>query len=109
MIPKSALNNDEATKEIYKIKVVEKTIDKEKLFYKASEYTCNFRNFRTVRTFGRYIYEGKITLEEANIDQDNSFRDIKNFNNKTRPQNDRKKEEKKFALENLYKPFEARE
>ena len=88
MIPKSALNNDEATKELDKIKEIEKTVDREKLVYRASEYTCNFRNFRTIRTFGRYIYEAKIPLEEANEDQANLLNDIRNFKNNTRPQND---------------------
>ena len=71
--------------------------------------TYNFRNLRTVKTLGRDIYEGKITLEKANIDQDNLLRGIRNFNNKTRPQNDRKIQEKKIVLKNLYKFFEARE
>ena len=41
-----------------------------------------------MRTFGRGIYEGKITLEEANDDQTNLLNDIRNFKNNTRPQND---------------------
>ena len=45
MIPKSALNNDEAKKELDKILEIEKTTDSEKLTYKASEYTYSFRNF----------------------------------------------------------------
>ena len=32
-----------------------------------------------------------------------------NFRDKTRPQNDNKKQEKKIVFENLYKLFEARE
>ena len=95
MIPKSVLNNDEAKKELDKIKEIEETIDREKLVYRATEYTYNFRNFRTVRTFVRDIYEGKITLEEANIDEHNLLRDIRNFNIRTRPENDRKIQEKK--------------
>ena len=51
--------------------------------------------------FGRDIYEGKITLEEANIEQDNLLRDIRNFNNKPRPQNGRKIQEKKIVLKNF--------
>ena len=98
VIPKSALINDEAKKELDKIKEIEKTVDREKLVYRASEYTYNFRNFRTVRTLGRDIYEGKITLEEANIHQDNLLRVIRNFNNRTRPQNDREMQEKKIVL-----------
>ena len=45
--------------------------DRERVVYRASEYIYNFRNFWTIKTFGRYIYEHEITLEEANIDQDN--------------------------------------
>ena len=109
VIPKNALNNDEAMKELDNIKEIEKTIDREKLVYRASEYTYSFKNFQTIRTFGRDIYERKITLEEANIDQDNLLRDIRNFNNKTRPQNDNKIQEKKIVFKNLYKFFEPRE
>ena len=82
---------------------MEKAIDREKIVYRASEYPYNFRNFQTASTLGRDIYEGKITLEEANIDQDNLLRDIRNLNNKTRPQNDRKIQEKKVVLKNLCK------
>ena len=32
-----------------------------------------------------------------------------NFRDKTRPKNDKKKQEKKIVLENLYELFEARE
>ena len=109
MIPKSALNNDEAKNELDKIKEVGKTIDRKNLVFRASESTYNFRNFGIVRTFGRDIYESKITLEEANIDQDNLLKDIRNFNNKTRSQNDNKVQGKKIVLKNLYKFFETRE
>ena len=68
-----------------------------------------FRNFQTIRTFGRDIHKGIMTLEEAKIDQDNLLRDIRNFNNKTRPQNYKKIQEKKIVLKNLYIFFEARE
>ena len=98
VIPKNAFNNDEAKKELDKIKEIEKTIDREKLVYRASEYTYNFGNFRTVKTFGRDIYEGKITLEEANTDQDNILRDIRNFNNKATPQKYNKKQKKRLFL-----------
>ena len=109
MIPKSALNNDEAKKKLDKIKETEKTIDKEKLVYRTSEYTYNFRNFRTIRTFDRDIYEGKITLEDAYEDQSNLLNSIRDFRDKTRPQNDKKKQEKEIVVKGLYKYFEARE
>ena len=110
MIPKNALNNDdEAKKEFDKIEEIEKTINREELVYKATEYTYDFRDFITIRTFSRDIYEGIITLEEADNDQSNLLNEIRNFKDKTRPQNDKKKKEKEIVLKNLYNFFEARE
>ena len=56
MIPKNALNNDEAKKELDKIKEIEKNVDREKLIYETNEYTYSFKNFQTIKTFGRDIY-----------------------------------------------------
>ena len=93
MIPKSALNN-ESEKEIDKIKETENSIDKEKLIYKSNKHTYDFRNFQTIRTFGKDIYEDEITFEEADEDQSNLLNSIIDFKNKTRPQNNIKKQEK---------------
>ena len=60
--PKNALNNDEAKKELDKIKEIEKNVDREKLIYETNDYTCSFEKFQTIKTFGRDIDEGKITL-----------------------------------------------
>ena len=49
MISKNALNNDEAIKELDKIKEIEKNVDREKLIYKTNEYTYNFENFQTIK------------------------------------------------------------
>ena len=38
---------------------------KEKLIYETNEYTYSFKNFQTIKTFGRDIYDGKITIKEA--------------------------------------------
>ena len=43
MIPKNALNNDEAKKELDKIKEIEKNVDREKLIYETNEYTYSFK------------------------------------------------------------------
>ena len=87
-------------KKLDKIKEIEDTVDREKLVYRASEYTYNFRNFRTIRMFDRDIYEGKITLKEADEDQSNLYNEIRNFDFKTRLQNDNKKQEKRIVLKN---------
>ena len=65
MIPKNAINNDEAKKELDKIKEIEENIDREKLIYETDEDAYSFKNLQTIKAFGRDIYEGKITIKEA--------------------------------------------
>ena len=93
-IPKNAFNNDKAKKEFDKIKEIENTIDREKLVYKTNENTYGFRNFKT-RNFGKDIYGGEITLDEADKDQSDLLNEIKNFSDRTRPKRPEKKTRKK--------------
>ena len=102
MIPKNALNNDEAKKSLIKLKKYKKYVDREKLIYKADEYTYSFKNFETIKTFGQDIYEGKITIKEADEYQVNLLTEILNFRKNTKPRSQEKKQEKKIALDNLY-------
>ena len=69
----NALNNDEAKRELNKIKEIEQNVDRKKLLYETNGYTYSFKNLQTIKTFGRDIYEGKITLEEADKYQTNLF------------------------------------
>ena len=109
VIPKSALNNDEAKKELDKIKEIEKNVDKEKLIYETDEYTYSFKNFQTIKTFGRDIYEGKITIKEADEYQADLLTEIMNFRKNTKPRSQEKKREKEIVLQNLHNFFEGRE
>ena len=65
VISESALNNEEAKKELNKIKETEKNVDREKLIYKAKKYKYSFKLFQTITTFCRDIYESRITLKEV--------------------------------------------
>ena len=65
VIPKNALNNDEAKKDLDKIKEIEKSVNREKLVYETNEDSSGFKNFQTVKAFGRDIYEDKIRIEES--------------------------------------------
>ena len=85
VIPKNALNNDEDKKELKKIKEIEKNVDRQKLIYKTNEYTYSFKNFETMKTFGRDIYEGKITIKEADKYQTDLLTEILNFRANTKP------------------------
>ena len=85
MIPKNALINDEAKKEFDKIKEIEKNIDREKFNYETDEYTYSFKNFQTVKTFGRDIYECIITIKEADKYQADLLTEIMNFRKNAKP------------------------
>ena len=104
-----ALNNDEAKKELDKIKKIERNVDREKLIYETDEYSHSFKNFQTIKTFGGNIYEGKITIKEANEYQADLLAETMNFRKHTKPRSQEKKQEKEIAFENLYNFFEGRE
>ena len=87
---------------------IEKTVDREKLIYRASEYTYSFKRFQTIKTFGRDIYNGEITLKEADNDQSNLLVKIMIFKKKVKPKNPEKKQHKKYVLKNLYNFFTGR-
>ena len=101
VIPKNALNNDEAKKELDKIKEIEKNVDREKLIYETNEYTYSFKNFQ-IKTFDRDTYEGKIMIEEAEKYQTDLLVEIMNFRKNTKPRSQEKKQEKEIVLKNLY-------
>ena len=98
VIRKNALNNDEAKKELNKIKEIEKAVDREQLIYETNDYTYSFKNFQTIKTFGRDIYEGKITLEKANEYQTDLLAEIINFKKNTKPKSQEKNKKKKLFL-----------
>ena len=102
MIPRSVFANDEAKEEFNKIKEIEKNVDREKLFYKSDKNKYNFKNFQTIRTFGKDIYEGKITFEKADEYQSNLVEKINDFIKRTKPKNKEKRIEKENVEKHLY-------
>ena len=96
------LNNDEAKKELDKIQKIEKTVDREKLINKTKEYTYSFKNFRTIKAFGRDIYDGKITLKEADEDQADLLSEIIILLKNSKTKNYREKTRQKIIYKNLY-------
>ena len=76
---------------------MEENVDREKLRYKeASKKTYDFRIFNIIRTFGEDIYNGKITLEEADRDQPDLADGIDKLIKETKPKNTEKKEKEKL-------------
>ena len=109
VIPENALNSDEAKKELDKIKEIETNVDTEKLVYETDEYTYSFKNVQTIKTFARDIYEGEITIKEADEYQTDLLTEILDLRKYTKPRSEEKKQEKEIVLQNLYKLFEGKE
>ena len=77
---------------------MEKDVDREKLVQDTGKYTYDFRTFNTIRTFGEDIYDGEITLEEADEDQTDLADKINEFTKEERP-----KLRQKTRKKNCYK------
>ena len=78
-------------KSLIKLKKQKKNVDREESIYETNEYTYSFKNFQTIKTFGRDIYEGKITIEEADKYQTGLLVEIMNFRKNTKPRSQEKK------------------
>ena len=79
------------------------------MVFDADKYRYDFRTFKTIRTFGKDIYEGKITLEEADKEQSYLADEIDKFIKETRPKNVDKKRERKIVMKNLRDFLNTRE
>ena len=78
-----------------KLKKQQKNVDREKLIYETDKYTYRFKNFQT-KAFGRDIYEGKITIKEADEYQADLLTEIINFRKNTKPRSQEKNEKEKL-------------
>ena len=79
--------NPEIINEIKRIEEIEKKVDRNKMFYKGTNKTYDFRNFKTIRAFGNEIRNNVISLDTANIEQANLLSYVYDFTKKTKPQN----------------------
>ena len=61
----------------------------------------NFQNFRTINTFTTDIYNGTVTLEEADNDQSKLLLEILSFRKQVKEKNSEKKQKKKDVLKNV--------
>ena len=82
--------------EIDEIKKWEEIIKRKDLKYETNKY--RIQQFKTIKSFGDCIYNGKINLKEAEKKQKNLFENIVNFDNKSRPKSRKNNEENKILL-----------
>ena len=52
----------------------------------------SFKNFQTIKNFGRDIYESKIAIKEAHEYQTDLLTEILNFRKNTKPRSQEKKQ-----------------
>ena len=74
--------NPEIINEIKRIEEIEKKVDRNKMVYKGTNKTYDFRNFKTIRAFGNEIRNNVISLDTANIEQTNLLSYIIDFTKK---------------------------
>ena len=67
--------NPEIINEIKIIEEIEKNVDRNRMIYKETNETYDFRNFKTIRAFGNEIRNNIISLDTANIEQANLLSD----------------------------------
>ena len=67
-------------------------VDRQNLVLRTNECTYSFKHFRTINTFGRYMYNGKTTLK-ADEHRNSSLV----YSKKKDPQNQEKIQKKRYS------------
>ena len=74
-----------------KLKQIGKIKEGEDLVYETDKYVYNFQQYETIRSFGKYIFAGKITLDNADKDQSNLLNEFIDSNKTTKPRDKKRK------------------
>ena len=100
--------NPEIINEIKKIEEIEKKVDRNKMVYKGTNKTYDFRNLKTIHTFGNEIRNNVISLDMTNIEQANLLSYISDFF-KTKPRDLEKKKWRADVLNSVTGLAQGRE
>ena len=79
------MRTNETKNEIYEIRKWEEVIKREDLKYETTKHRFDFQQFKTIRSFGDSIYNGKINIKEAKLKQDILLENVLDFTNKSIP------------------------
>ena len=107
-IPTENLNL-EIINEIKRIEEIEKNDDRNKMVYKGTNETYDFRNFKTIRAFGNEIRNNIISLDTANLEQADLLSYINDFIRKTKPRNPEKRKLRSDVLDSVSSLVKERE
>ena len=100
--------NPEIINEIKRIEEMEKKVDRNRMVYKGTNKTYDFRNFQTIRAFGNEIRNNVISLDTANIEQANLLSYISDFK-KTKPRDPEKRKLRADVLNSASSLAQGRE
>ena len=101
--------NPEIINEIKRIEEIEKNDDRNKMVYKGTNETYDFRNFKTIRAFGNEIRNNIISLDTANLEQADLLSYINDFIRKTKPRNPEKRKLRSDVLDSVSSLVKERE
>ena len=101
--------NPEIINEIKRIKEIEKNVDRNKMVYKGTNETYDFRNFKTILAFGNEIRSNIISFDTANLEQANLLSYINDFIRKTKPRNPEKRKLRSDVLGSMSSLVKGRE
>ena len=101
--------NPEIINEIKRIQEIEKNVDRNKMVYKGTNETYDFRNFKIIRAFGNEIRNNIISLDTANLEQANLLSYINDFIRKTKPRNPEKRKLRSDVLDSVTGLINGRE
>ena len=100
--------NPEIINEIKRIEEIEKKIVRNRMVYKGTNKTYDFRNFKTIRAFGNEIRNNVISLDTSNIEQVNLLSYINDFM-KTKPRDPEKRKLRADVLSSVTSLIQGRE
>ena len=101
--------NPEIINEIKRIEEEEKKVNRNIMVYKATNKTCDFRKFKTIRAFGNEIKNNVINDDMANNEQNKLLKHIEEFSGSIRSRNLELKELKKEVLDSALILLQGRE
>ena len=78
---------------------IEKQEENFRRLYKANKYKYDFQQYETIKSFGDSICNGKITIQEAEIDQSSMLDSLTDFVDRSRPKAAESKRKKEILIE----------
>ena len=100
--------NPEIIDEIKRIEEIEKNVDRNRMAYKGTNKTYDFRNYKTIRAFGNEIRNNIISLDTTNIEQANLLSYINDFM-KRKPRDPEKRKLRSDVLNSVSSRVQGRQ